>query len=79
MFDNLFSDCAFFFFFKWRLARAYQFHYLDQDQSTVAQRAETIVIECSKTSYVRARFLIDSHTLPGQRSAAQSAYSDFDG
>ena len=38
-----------------------------QDQSTVAQRAEMTVTECSLTSCVLARFLIDSHTLPGQR------------
>ena len=40
-----------FFFFKWRLARA-NIHSLGQDQSTVAQRAETTVTECSLTSCV---------------------------
>ena len=38
-----------------------------QDQSTVAQRAETIVSEFSLTSCVWVRFLIESHTVPGQR------------
>ena len=38
-----------------------------QDQSTVAQRAETTVTECSLASHVWARFLIGSHTMPGQR------------
>ena len=54
-------------FLKWRLARVNLFHSLDQDQSTVSQRAETIVTEFSLTSCVLARFLIDSHTMPEQR------------
>ena len=33
----------------------------------MAQRAETTVTECSQTNCVWVRFLIDSHTLPGQR------------
>ena len=57
----------FFFFFKWRLAWAYYFHSLGQDQSPVAQWAETTVAECSMTSCMRARFLIGSHTMPGQQ------------
>ena len=40
------------FFFKWRLCGAHLFHSLGQDHSTVAQRAETIVAECSPTSCV---------------------------
>ena len=76
MFDNLFPASAFSFFFfsffflfffffnKWRLDRAHLFHFLGQDQSTVAQRAETTVTECSLTSYVWARFRIGSHTTP---------------
>ena len=56
----------FFFFLKWRLARAHCFHSLCQDRSTVAQRAETTMAECSLTSCMWAHFLIDSHTLPGQ-------------
>ena len=65
MFDHLFLACAFFFFFY--SARAHEFHSLPLDQSTVAQRAETIVAECSLTSCMRARFPIGSHTTPGQR------------
>ena len=44
--------CAFFFFLKWRLVRAYEFHSLYQDQSTVARRAEMTAAEYSLTSYV---------------------------
>ena len=40
------------FFLKWRLARAHKFHSLSQDQSTVAQRAEKTVTECSMKSSV---------------------------
>ena len=36
---------------KWRFDRAHLFHPLGQDQSTVAQRAETTVTECSLTRY----------------------------
>ena len=36
-----------FFSMKWRLAHAHQFHFLGQDQSTVALRAETTVAESS--------------------------------
>ena len=36
MFDNSFPACAF-FFLKWRLAHANEFHSFGQDQSTVAQ------------------------------------------
>ena len=43
MFNHSFPDCA---FFKGRLARAHLSRSLGQDQSTVAQRAETIVAEC---------------------------------
>ena len=41
-----------FYFLKWRLACAYQFHSLRKDQSTVGQRAETAAAECSLTSCV---------------------------
>ena len=57
----------FFFFLKCRLARTHLFRCLGQDQSTVAQRAETTVSECSSTSCLWARFLIGSHTMPAQR------------
>ena len=50
------------------IARAYQIHFLGQDQSTVAQRAETTVTECSLTSCFRARFLIDFCIMPGRYS-----------
>ena len=40
-----------------------------QDQSTVAQRAEMTVTECSLVSCVSARFLIGSNTMPGQRQS----------
>ena len=42
--------------FKRRIVRAYQFRSLYQDQSTVAQRAETTTGARSLTSCVRARF-----------------------
>ena len=68
MFDDSFPACAFLnSILKWRLARANWFHSLCQNQSTVAQWAETTVTECSLTSYVSAHFLIGSHTMPGQR------------
>ena len=58
----------FFFFFGVEISsRSNIFHSLCQDQSTVAQRAETTVAECSLTSCVWARFRIGSHTMPGQR------------
>ena len=40
---------------------------MGQDQSTVAQRAETTVAECSLTSCLWDLFLIGSHTMPAQR------------
>ena len=50
---------------KWRLVRAHYLHTLGQDQSTVAQRAETTVAECSLTSCVLAHLQIGFHTMPG--------------
>ena len=70
MFDHSVPACSFFFFFfflKRGLARVHQFDSLGKDQSTVAQRAETTVAECFLTSCVRARFLIGSYIIPGQR------------
>ena len=63
---------CFFVVVKWRLARAHCFHSLCLHQSTVAQRAETIIAKSSRlwpnlTSCVWARFRIGSHTMPGQR------------
>ena len=54
MFDNSFP--AFDFFLRWRLVRANYFHSSGQDQSTVAQRVETTVAECSLTRCVWAGF-----------------------
>ena len=75
MFDNSFPHLYFFLFFKveissckkWRLAQANWFHSLGQDQSTVVQQAERTITMRSLTSCMWAHFLIDSHTLPGQR------------
>ena len=84
MFDNSFPACpfffslSFFFFFRWRLARAHQFRSLtlSQDQSTVAQRSETTVTECSLTSSVSSfPFRFPHHAW----TAAFSAHSDFVG
>ena len=54
-FDDLFHTSIvflsfFFFVLKWGSARAHQFHFLGQGQSTLAQRADTTVAECSLTS-----------------------------
>ena len=46
-----------------------------KDQSTAAQRAETTVAECSLTSCVCVRFLIGSHTKPGQRHSQHTPTS----
>ena len=64
MFNHSFLTCT---FLKWRLARAHYFPSLCQDQSTVAQWAETTMAKCSLTRCVWARFRIGSHTMPGQR------------
>ena len=48
-FDDSFPACAF-FFLKWKSVRTPQFHFLGEDQSTVAQRAEMTVAERSLTS-----------------------------
>ena len=56
--STIHSPPALFFFFgggvggvegkgEWELARVHSFHSLCQDQSTVAQRAETTVAKCS--------------------------------
>ena len=46
--------------------------FLCQDESTVAQRAETTVAKCFLTSCVWARFRIGSHTMPRQRHSRRS-------
>ena len=48
-FSDLFHASTFFFFFF------YRFYFLGQDQSTVAQLAETTAAECILTSCVSAR------------------------
>ena len=50
MFDNLFPACA--FFFKVEISSRTLIPLFGPDQSTVAQRAETTVTECSLTSNV---------------------------
>ena len=85
MFNNSFSACAFFFLFlvffflsflyKVEISSHTLIPLFGQDQSTVAQRAETTVTECSLTSCVSSRFLIGSHTMPG----LQHSHSDFVG
>ena len=54
-------------------------HSLGQDQSTLAQRAETTVTEFSLTSCVWARFLAGSHTMPGQRHSQPNPTSLVEG
>ena len=66
-FARIFGECStinsppalFSFFLKWKLARAHYFHTSCQDQSTVAQRAETTSSRCSLTSCVWARSFPD--------------------
>ena len=56
-------------FLKWRSALAHQFHVLGQVRSTVAQRAEATIAECSLTSCVSARFPCRfPHAMPGQNN-----------
>ena len=50
LFDQPFPDCAFFFFFKVEIRLRTLIPLFWQDQSIVAQRAETTVAECSPTS-----------------------------
>ena len=51
MFDSSFPACTFFWLlFKVEISSHTQFHSLDQDQSTVAQQAETTVTKCSLMS-----------------------------
>ena len=78
-FDDSFPACASFFFLFFQKLRStciHQFHFFDQDQSTVAQWAKMTVAKCSLTScmYVcfPGRFLHYGWT-------AQSANSNFFG
>ena len=65
------------FFLSQKLARAHLFHSLCEDQSTVAQRVETTVAECSLTCCVWVRFRICSYTMCGQRFSQPTPTSDF--
>ena len=82
-FDNSYPACAFsfflsfFLFFKRRLARAHKFHSLGQDQSTVAQRAETTMTECLPDELGASSF--PDRFSQYVRTAALSAHSDFTG
>ena len=67
-----FPACA--FSLKWRSACAHRFHFLGQDQFTVAQRAKTTVTECFPTSCVRAGY---HARFPHHALTAQPAHSDF--
>ena len=52
-----FISCLhFFFFWRWRLACTHWFHFLGQDQSTVAQWAEMTVVKCSLVNYMWDHF-----------------------
>ena len=62
--------------FKWWSAHLHQFHFLSQDQSTGAQRAETTVAECSLMSCVWACF---PNRFTHCTGTAKSAHSDFTG
>ena len=57
----------FFFFFKVEISARTLIPLLCQDKSTVAQRAETTVTECSSTSCALARFRRGFHPMPAQR------------
>ena len=67
--------CVFFFLVEIRSRTL--IYSLGQDQSTVAQRAETTVAECSLTKCAWARFLIGSHTMPAQQPTARSCVCVF--
>ena len=57
---SFFFFLSFFFvfvlFFEWSMAHVHWFHFLGQDQSTVAQQAETTIAESSLMSYMSAHF-----------------------
>ena len=65
-----------FFFLKWRSAHVHGFHFLGQDQSTVAQWAKMTVAECSLMSCMWARF---PDRLPHYAWTAQSAHCNIIG
>ena len=56
-FDHSFpAHAVFCFVFRWRIARVHEFHSLGQDQSTVAQQAQTTVAECSPDKLLVSSF-----------------------
>ena len=65
-----------FLFFKWRSVCTHKFHFLGQDQFTVAQQAEMPVDKCSLMSCMWAQF---PDSFPHYAWTAQSAHSDFVG
>ena len=66
------SPPGLFFSLQWRPTHTHKFHFLGQDQSTVAQRAEMTLAKHSLTSCMSACF-------PHCAWTAQSAHSDFVG
>ena len=54
-FDKTFLACAL-YFLKYRSPHAHQFHSLDQDLSTMAQQAQTVMAGFSLMRCVRAHF-----------------------
>ena len=56
--QNIIPVCAFliFFYIKWRWDCSCQFHFLGQDQSTVALQAKMTVYECSLMNWLSACF-----------------------
>ena len=56
-----------FFYFKVEVSLCTLILLIWQEQSTMAQWAETTEAKCSLTSWMWASFQIGSHTMPGQR------------
>ena len=48
---------------EWRSARAHQLHFQRQDQFTVAQQAETTLVECPRRVAYELDSLIGSYTI----------------
>ena len=70
-FDDSFPACVSFFFFKVEISSRTSFPLFSccQEQSTVAQRAETTVAECFPDELRVSSFsFIGSNTVPGQHS-----------
>ena len=76
--STIYSPTALFFFlFKVEISSRKLIPLFRPDQSTLAQRDETTVTDCSLASCVWARFLIDSHTLPEQRLDGSRVYASL--